>query len=322
MAQGAGKTFERVANDEADNDPGVTISPMTFDNGASLPPGTDFNGTGTDISNDIDNGAFLLWHSDHGYTNGSGWYEPGYGQGNINSLREPGNSELPVVWSSDCDSGKFDSNTESNAYVTPGVVPGYSEYWLEDGKAVGTVGSSRISYIYQDGFLLQGMGTSLFPEIGNVFRVLLGGSPVAPVLQLGQLVVAAKSYMETETAADMTNDNGPRGSALEYNAFGDPSMPVLRDAPAKFIIPVFHGSLVDANDVQLTTSQSGLDNTLVSLTRNGSYIGQAIVRDGTAVVHTDVSLDSLDGTNALLDRDQFQSASVPLGVTSPVGAAG
>ncbi|HXW81351.1 MAG TPA: C25 family cysteine peptidase, partial [Acidimicrobiales bacterium] len=160
----AGKTFERVASDEANNDPGVTISPKTFDTGAPIPPGINFNGTGTNISSDLDAGAFLLWHSDHGYTNGSGWYEPGYGEGDISSLREPGNSELPVVWSSDCDSGKFDSNTESSPYVTPGLVPGYSEFWLEDGKAIGTVGSSRISYIYQDGFLLQGMGTSLFPE--------------------------------------------------------------------------------------------------------------------------------------------------------------
>ena len=169
-----------------------------------------------------------------------------------------------MVWSSDCDSGKFDSNTESSPYVTPGVVPGYSEFWLEDGKAVGTVGSSRISYIYQDGFLLQGMGTSLFPEEGNIFRVLLGGSPVAPVLQLGQLVVAAKSYMETETAANMSSDDGPRGSALEYNAFGDPSMPILRNAPLKFVNPVFHGSLVDANDCTADDQPDGA----------GQHIGQ------------------------------------------------
>jgi hypothetical protein len=230
-------------------------------------------------------------------------------------LSEPGNNALPVVWSSDCDSGKFDSNTESSSYVTPGVVPGYSEYWLEDTKAAGTVGSSRISYIYQDGFLLQGMGTSLFPEEGNIFRVLLGGSPVAPVLQLGQLLVASKSYMETETAADMTNDNGPRGSVLEYNAFGDPSMPILRNTPLRFVLSgtVFHGSLVDADDVRLTTGQAGLGNTLVSLTRDGTYVGQGILENGSTVVHTDVRLDNLDGTDALLDRDQFQPASVRLG---------
>ncbi len=227
-----------------------------------------------------------------------------------------------MVWSSDCDSGKFDSNTESSPYVTPGVVPGYSEFWLEDGKAVGTVGSSRISYIYQDGFLLQGMGTSLFPEEGNIFRVLLGGSPVAPVLQLGQLVVAAKSYMETETAANMTSDDGPRGSALEYNAFGDPSMPILRNSPLRFVTPVFHGSLVDANDVQLTTTQTGLDNTLVSLTVNGTYIGQGTLKNGSTVVHTDVNLNNLNGTDALLNRDEYEPGTLTLGLTTPLSAIG
>ncbi len=318
----AGKTFERVASDEANNDPGVTINPKTFDTGSPIPSGINFNGSDIDISNDLDAGAFLLWHSDHGYTNGSGWYEPGYGEGDISSLAEPGNSELPVVWSSDCDSGKFDSNTESSPYVTPGVVPGYSEFWLEDGKAVGTVGSSRISYIYQDGFLLQGMGTSLFPEEGNIFRVLLGGSPVAPVLQLGQLVVAAKSYMETETAANMTSDDGPRGSALEYNAFGDPSMPILRNAPLKFVTPVFHGSLVDANDVQVTTSQTGLDNTLVSLTVNGTYIGQGILENGSTLVHSDIRLNNLNGTDALLNRDEYEPGTLTLGPATPLSAVG
>jgi hypothetical protein len=318
----AGKTFERVASDEANNDPGVTIDPKTFDTGSPIPSGINFDGNGTDINNDLDAGAFLLWHSDHGYTDGSGWYEPGYGEGDISSLNEPGNSELPVVWSSDCDSGKFDSNTEFSPYVTPGVVPGYSEFWLEDGKAVGTVGSSRISYIYQDGFLLQGMGTSLFPEEGNIFRVLLGGSPVAPVLQLGQLLVAAKSYMETETAANMTSDDGPRGSALEYNAFGDPSMPILRNAPLKFVTPVFHGSLVDANDVQLTTSQPGLDNTLVSLSVHGTYIGQGILKNGSTIVHTDVNLNNLNGAGAVLNRDEYQPGTLTLGRGAPFSAAG
>jgi hypothetical protein len=319
-AEVAGKTFERVANDEANNDTGVTINPKTFDTGAPVPSGINFNGTDTDISNDLDAGAFLLWHSDHGYTNGSGWYEPGYGEGDISSLSEPGTSDLPVVWSSDCDSGKFDSNTLSSPYVTPGVTPSFSEYWLEDEKAVGTVGSSRISYIYQDGFLLQGMGTSLFPEEGNIFRVLLGGSPVAPVLQLGQLLVAAKSYMETETAANMSTDNGPRGSALEYNAFGDPSMSIWRNAPLKFVNSGVQGSLVDANDVQLTTSQSGLDHTLVSLSLNGTYIGQGVVENGSVVVHTDVSLNNLNGVEALLNRDQFEPTSLALAPTTALRA--
>jgi hypothetical protein len=66
QAEVAGKTFERVASDEANNDPGVTVDPKTFDNGASIPAGINFNGDDTDISNDVDAGTFLVWHSDHG----------------------------------------------------------------------------------------------------------------------------------------------------------------------------------------------------------------------------------------------------------------
>ena len=71
----------------------------------------------------------------------------------------------------------------------------------------------------------------------------------------------------------------------------------------KFVNPVFHGSLVDANDVQLTTSQTGLDNTLVSLTVNGTYIGQGVLKNGSTVVHTDANLSNLNGTDALLNRE-------------------
>jgi hypothetical protein len=166
------------------------------------------------------------------------------------------------------------------------------------------------------------MGTSLFQEEGNIFRVLLGGSPVAPVLKLGQLVVAAKNYMETETAANMTTDDGPRGSALEYNAFADPSMQILRNAPLKFVTPVFHGSLVDANDVRLTTSQRGLDNTLVSLTVNGTYIGQGILKNGSTVVHTDDNLNNLNGTDALLNRDGYRAGTLTLGPAARLSVAG
>ncbi len=111
-------------------------------------------------------------------------------------------------------------------------------------------------------------------------------------------------------------------SALEYNAFGDPSMPILRNAPLKFMTPVFHGSLVDANDVHLTTSQTGLDNTLVNLTVRGTYIGQRILENGSTVVHTDISLHNLNGTDALLNRDEYEPGTLTLGPATPLTAVG
>ena len=99
-------------------------------------------------------------------------------------------------------------------------------------------------------------------------------------------------------------------------------MPVLRNAPLKFVTPVFHGSLVDANDVKVTTSETGLDNTLVSLTANGTYIGQGILEDGSTVVHTDVSLNNLDGTDALLNRDEYEPGTLTLGPATPLSAVG
>ena len=162
-AQVAGKTFNRVASDESNYDPGVTITPKTYDDGTSIPNGINWTGSASNITADVNAGTFLLWHSDHGNTNGTGWYEPPFGMTNVEAA-SPAGAALPVVWSSDCDSGKFDDPTATALpYTVPGNDPSFGELWLESEHAVGFVGASRESPIVADGFLLRGMGTSLFP---------------------------------------------------------------------------------------------------------------------------------------------------------------
>ncbi len=74
--------------------------------------------------------------------------------------------------------------------------------------------------------------------------------------------------------------------------------------------------------MQLTTSQTGLDGTLVSLTRDGTYIGQGVLASGSTVVRTDVSLQSLNGVVALLDHDDFEPGTLTLGPLPPISSLG
>lgn len=116
-AEAAGKAVNRVTADENNYDT-VPISPQTFDNGQPITPGLTFDLSSADMTSeirqDIENGSFLVWHSDHGATNGVGWYEPPFVEyGDVNGLSD--GTALPVVWSSDCDSGKFDAPAWSAA---------------------------------------------------------------------------------------------------------------------------------------------------------------------------------------------------------------
>jgi Peptidase family C25/Propeptide_C25 len=319
LAGAAGKTFKRVASDEANNDPGVTITPKTYDNGAAIPSGINWNGNAADITADVNAGTFLLWHSDHGYTDGSGWYEPGFGTGSVYSVSPPGTA-LPLVWSSDCDSGKFDSATDGSLpYTVHGTEPSFGEAWLETDHAAAFVGASRVSPIYQDGYMLDGMADNLFPELGNLFRVLLGGSPVAPVTTLGPLLDAAKVYMQQETSADMATDIGAQGTTLEYNDLGDPSMQIWRNAPSPYIARSF-GAVLGAGLVTVSDSQKGTNGTVVILQINGEILGAGILANGSARIPVSTGLSSLTGVTATLVGQGFLSAVIPAG--SPAGAAG
>lgn len=313
FAEVAGKTFHRVASDEANNDPGVTITPKTYDDGAAIPSGINWNGDAADITAQVDAGTFLLWHSDHGYTNGTGWYEPGFGTGNAESVSPPGTA-LPVVWSSDCDSGKFDSATlGSLPYTISGPEPSFGESWLETEHAAGFVGASRVSPIYQDGYMLEGMGDSIFPTERNILAALFGIAPVQPVTELGALLDAAKLYMEQETSADMATDTGAQGTALEYNDLGDPSMPIWTNPPLPYIAKLATGVITAPGLVSVQDTQPGINGTVVVLTINGEVLGGGILRNGSAAIPVAPGLGSLQGVTATFVRDGYLSATVSLG---------
>lgn len=323
----AGKKFERVAQDEQNNDAGVSITPLTFDDGAPIPTAINFNGSTEDITNAIDSGTFLVWHSDHGFANGLGWYEPAFSENDENvdslaSLSEPA-GELPVIWSSDCDTGKFDTELlQAGSFFFPNVIPpttNFGEQSLQLLKAVAFVGASRESPIYQDGFTLKGMGTALFPEQGNFWRAVLGIPLQSPVRGLGSLLNSAKLYMETQTSADLVNDHGAQGVVLEYNALGDPSMMIWRDPPDLFAGALVSGVLNLANGaVVVSSTQAGLDGTLVTLVRDGTALGQGVLENGATAIPVSRDVSSITGVTAILSNDRFLSASVVLGPSPPI----
>ncbi len=310
MAGGAGKTFNPVVTDDSGNDAGQTINPQTLDNGDSIPSDvTSFSGNTSDISSSVNNGSFLLWHSDHGYTDGSGWYAPGFGYNDINNLNV--GSMRPFVWSSDCDSGKFD-HPSGVQFVTNGQNPSFGEYWLQDSQAIGFVGASRESPIYQDGFMLDGMASNLFPELGNVFLAFLGGTPVPPVEQAGILLDSARNYMATRTTSNLSADTTDKATELEYNLFGDPSMNILRDQPKNLMLK---SAILNGNIVNL--ANSNLPNgTELTVIQGNVPLGRGVVNNG-ALSLTIAPASSNAPITVVASKPGYLSSNQQLGSLAP-----
>ncbi len=115
---------------------------------------TDWGGNATRINNDINSGAFLLQHRDHGSE--TGWGEPAYNNGNIDGLY---NTDLTWIFSVNCLTGKFNYNGECFAekfhrYTHNGVNSG----------ALGLIAATEVSYSFVNDTYVWGMYDNMWPD--------------------------------------------------------------------------------------------------------------------------------------------------------------
>jgi len=243
LATVAGKSVQRVYVD-SDQCPGYT--PKTYVDGTSLPaillnPAAwqpDNGASQADILAKADLGSPIMWHADHGWSNSSGWAQPYLVTSALNHVLPPGILP-PVLWSTDCDTGKYDGGG-GQAYVDQSPY-NFSDAALK-GMAVAHVGASRESPTGENHVLLESTARALYPELGNIWLAILGIQPRHPVEALGPLLQAAKN----DVMARVPTSWGAPLVSLEYNLFGDPSMSLRRDAP----------TIVSLKKIQFTASVS------------------------------------------------------------------
>jgi hypothetical protein len=258
----AGKTVDRVYTTTA-------VTPQQFYDGTALPaallkPGFAWNGTGADVAADWNAGRFLILHRDHG--NPGGWGNPGFGTGDIAGLTN--GPKLPVVFSINCASGKFDDAT-----------PNFSEQLLEkaSGGAVGVIGDSRNSPSATNSHLAAGLIDAIFPATLGSY-----GS-ATPILRMGDVLVAGKQYMNTQNGLDGQNNATTQAEEYLYHWFGDPTMPIWRNHPTLRLEGVLSASVL-ANAVLLSVSDGSADGAVATLYANDQAIGRALVKDGVATI--------------------------------------
>ena len=120
---------------------------------------TDWGANATRINADINSGAFMMQHRDHGSE--TGWGDPSY---HISDLSGLDNDDLVFVFSVNCLTGKFNWYSECFAEA----------FHRHDKGALGIVAASEISYSFVNDTYVWGMYDNMWPDFdpgygGNIF---------------------------------------------------------------------------------------------------------------------------------------------------------
>lgn len=114
----------------------------------------DWGGNATRINNDINSGAFILQHRDHGSE--TGWGEPAYSSSSIDGLT---NSDLVYVFSINCLTGKFNIGGECFAEK----FHRYTHNGNNSG-ALGIMAATEVSYSFVNDTYTWGIYDNMWPD--------------------------------------------------------------------------------------------------------------------------------------------------------------
>ena len=203
------------------------------------------------INATINAGAALVFHRDHGYSNGVGWADPQYIYTHVRALTNGANR--PLIFSINCNSGSYHMNnnftrawlehTNGGAYAV--FAPVDSSYsWLNDWLTHGLMTAFLTNYItFQN--------TSTTPAWSKSLPAPSGSYGAAGSAQsLGAILNFGKMYMYEKFYPDKT-------TFQLFHVFGDPEAALLIGEPAT--LTVSHDSLfiLGNTNLSITASEPG-----------------------------------------------------------------
>ncbi|MEZ4681233.1 MAG: C25 family cysteine peptidase [Caldilineaceae bacterium] len=283
---------------------GRDATPRKYRNGAALPaalgPGSGFawDGDNNDVINAFNEGRFLIFHRDHGWS--GGWGDPGFTTANIDSLTN--GAKLPVVYSVNCASGFFDNETSG------GNVNGL--YWAEKllrkegGGSVGIIGDTRNSPTWANSALSRGLFDATWPNV-----VPEGGA--TSIRRLGDILNYGKSYLAGQVGVAQTAGSVGQTSANDdivlYHVYGDPTMQMWTSNPWHIKLPRLYE--IVKFDPTIWELRYPIEGAVITLLQEGNPVARATVRNGVARMPI-----LLDGFEA--DKGFDLSAAVPGGLST------
>ncbi len=212
---------------------------------------TDWGGNATRINDDLNSGAFLIVHRDHGEVNG--WSSPAYHNSDLADLS---NDMYPYVFSINCLTGKYNADIESFAEAF---------HRMEYG-AVGVMAASEVSYSFVNDTFVWGVWDSMWPnfmpDYGPSFQPEADCRPA-----FGN--VNGKYFLEFSNWP-----YNPDSKEVTYNLFhhhGDVFLTLYSEMPEDLAVTHPDSILAGATEISVTAEVGSF----IGLSLDGEYIGSA-----------------------------------------------
>jgi hypothetical protein len=212
---------------------------------------TDWGGNATRLNNDINAGAYMVLHRDHGGE--TGWGHPAYDNGDLDGLH---NDMYPFVFSINCLTGKYNWSGEC-----------FTEKFhrIEHG-ALGVIAASELSYSFVNDTFVWGMMDGLWHEFDPGYGPNNIGHDrmrTAFAQSYGKLYLQASSW-----------PSNPGSKTVTYHLFhhhGDAFLTMYSEMPQDLM--VIHEEIL-FTDLDYFTIQAD-EGSVIALTVDGEIIGVA-----------------------------------------------
>ena len=213
---------------------------------------TDWGGNATRINNDINSGASIILHRDHGAEDG--WSSPSYTTGNLSGLN---NDDLTFFFSINCLTGKFNYGSECFAEALH----------RHPKRALGVIGATEVSYSFVNDAYVWGMWDAMWPNFDPGY-----GIPGPESVMPGFASVYGKYYLE---ASSWPYNPGDKNTVYYlFHLFGDAFTTVTTSMPQN--LTVVHDPVIISGNTQYSVTAN--ENSLIALSMDGEVLGTA---DGT-----------------------------------------
>lgn len=216
---------------------------------------TDWGGNATRINNDLNAGAYLLLHRDHGEE--VGWGEPAYGITNLSGLH---NDKLPFVMSMNCLTGKYNWSSQS-----------FTEAFHRMGQgAVGLIAASEISYSFVNDAYVFGIFDTMWPGFMPDYGPYPPASGFATDLKPAFGQVSGKYFLQASNWP-----YNPGDKLVTYHLFhhhGDAFMTIYSEVPQALAVEHDPVLFLGLGAVRMQAPAGAL----IGLTVNGEIIGSAV----------------------------------------------
>jgi hypothetical protein len=211
-------------------------------------------GTAAVVNQNLNAGAFILQHRDHGME--TGWGEPSYVNSSIDGLNNVG--KLSYIMSVNCLTGKYNYSGECFAEKFHRY-----KYNGQNAGCVGILAASEVSYSFVNDVFVWGMYDNMWPNFMPAYGALFQQRGILPAFGNA----AGKYFLKQSSWPYNTNNK-----AVTYNLFhhhGDAFLTVFSEVPQQLTVSHADVMLSTATSFNVTADAGSF----IAITANGLIIG-------------------------------------------------